>query len=143
MHVFFDMKTAAQSAEKFVQRASGASQDYADGAASTTKDQAAAAIAAKQAYQAGVAASIARGAFEKGLQKSGKAKWLKGVQEKGAARFASGVQAGKEAYAAESARYDNARNAAANLPRAERGSESNYNRSSAVGKALRAVKIAK
>jgi len=48
------MKTASQSAQKFVERASAASGDYVSGAQTSTKDQAAAAIAGKANYIAGV-----------------------------------------------------------------------------------------
>lgn len=135
------MKTAQQSAAKFVSRASNASQDYADGAAQTTKDQSAAAIAAKQVYAQGVQAAITRGAFEKGLAKSGKAGWLKGVQGKGKDRYAGGVAESADKYAANSAPFDTARQAAANLPRGLKGSETNFNRSKAVGQALNKVRL--
>ena len=55
------MKTASQSSQKFVERASAASGDYVSGAQSTTKDQAAAAIAGKQNWVAGVQAAITGG----------------------------------------------------------------------------------
>lgn len=134
------MKTAAMSAEKFVRNAGNASGDYASGVASTEKDQAARAIAAKESYQKGVTAAIQRGAYEKGLQKSGKQGWQDGVQKKGQFRFADGVSAAKEKYAQNSARYDGARGAAANMPRGVRGSAENYQRSAAVGRALNALR---
>lgn len=132
------MKTAAQSSKKYVQNAGAAGQYYTEGAQQTTKDQSANAIAAKGAYAAGVQAAITRGAYEKGLQKSGKQAWLQGVTVKGAARFGEGVAAAENKYATNSGAYDNARSAAASLPRGPRGSSTNYNRSSAVGKALNA-----
>lgn len=137
------MKSAAQSAEKFVRNAANASTDYGEGAAQTTKDQSASAIAAKSNYVAGVQASIARGSYEKGLSASGKAGWLRGVQTKGVERFAGGVAAAREKYAQNSGKYDSARDAAKNLPRGTRGSQSNYARSQAVGNALNALRIGK
>lgn len=130
------MKSAQQSAQKFVERAAVAAGDYVSGAQQTSKDQSQAAIAAAPAYQAGVQAAIARGAFQKGLQKSGKQGWLDGVQKKGADRFAPGVQASADVYATNSGKYDAARGAASSLPRGPRGSQQNYARSSAVGQAL-------
>lgn len=135
------MKSAAQSAEKFVRNAGNATQDYSDGAQQTTKDQSAAAIAAKGSYASGVQKAISRGAYEKGLQRSGKQGWLKGVTEKGANRFAEGVASSRDKYATESGKYDGARGAAASLPRGSRGSAENYNRSAAVGKALNAQRV--
>jgi hypothetical protein len=137
------MKTASESAAKFVSRAGGASLDYKQGAERTTKDQAQAAIAGKDNYVKGLQESFTRGAYEKGLTKSGKSGWLKGVTEKGANRFAEGVSAGADKYATNSGKYDNARNAASSMPRGPKGSELNYNRAKAVGQALRAVKVGK
>lgn len=137
------MKTASQSQAKFVERASAASGDYVSGAQQTSKDQSAAAIAAAPNYAAGVQAAITRGAYAKGLQKSGKAGWLKGVTEKGANRFAEGVSSGAAKYAQNSGVYDSARGAATSLPRGPKGSEQNFARSKAVGQALRALKVGK
>lgn len=137
------MKSASKSAEKYVNRASAASMDYKSGAEQTSKDQAAAAIAAKANYAAGINASIQRGAYEKGLQASGKAGWLKGVTEKGANRFAEGVSAGASKYATNSGKYDSARNAASSLPRGPKGSEQNFARAKAVAVALRTAKVGK
>lgn len=134
------MKSASQSAQKFVERAGAASGDYVSGAEQTTKDQSAAAIAAAPNYAAGVQAAITRGAYAKGLQASGKAGWLKGVKEKGANRFAEGVASGAGKYATNSGKYDSARGAAASLPRGPKGSEANYTRSKVVGQALRKLK---
>lgn len=135
------MKTASESSKKYVERAGAATEDYKQGALNTTKDQAAAAIAAAPNYAAGVQAAIARGSFAKGLQKSGKAKWQKGISEKGGNRYAEGVASGAGDYATNSGAYDGARNAAASLPRGPKGSEQNFTRSKAVGMALRKQKI--
>lgn len=135
------MKTASQVAQKFVERASAASGDYVAGAETTTKDQSAAAIAAKEIYKQALTASFTRDSFSKGLQKAGKGKWLKGVKEKGGARYAGGVAASAAEYATESGKFDGARNAAANLPRGLKGSETNLARVKAVVTALRTAKV--
>jgi hypothetical protein len=136
------MKTASQSADKFVQRASVSSGDYVNGAQTTTKDQAALAIAGKANWAAGIQAAITGDRFAKGLQKSGKAGWAAGVAGKGAERFASGVAASAGKYAQNSAKYDSARNAAASLPRGPKGSATNISRVTAVVNALRTAKTA-
>ena len=135
------MKTAQQSSGKFVERASAASADYGEGAARTTKDQSAAAIAAAPNYAAGVQAAITRGAYAKGLQASGKAGWLRGITEKGVNRFAEGVASGAAKYAMNSGKYDTARAAAESMPRGPKGSEANFQRAKAVGLALRKQKV--
>lgn len=137
------MKTASQSAQKFVERAGAASSDYVSGAQATSKDQAAAAIAGKENWKAGIQAAITGGRYEKGLQASGKAGWLKGIAEKGANRFAEGVASGAAKYATNSGKYDNARGAANSLPRGPKGSEQNFARAKAVGQALRTAKVGK
>jgi hypothetical protein len=137
------MKSASESVAKYVNRAGAASLDYKQGAEQTSKDQAQAAIAGKDNYVKGVQESITRGAYEKGLAKSGKSGWLKGVQEKGANRYADGVSSGADKYATNSAKFDSARNAASNMPRGPKGSENNYARAKTVGQALRAVKVGK
>jgi len=139
------MKSASQSAQKWANRAGGASQDYIDGSEATSKDQAAAAIAAKANYVAGLQASFAAGLFEKGLQRSGKSGWLAGVREKGANNYPAGVSApsAQSKYTTNSGRYDSARNAAANIARGPRGSAQNLNRVTAVVNALRAAKVGK
>lgn len=134
-------KSASSVAEKYASRAGAASGDYVAGAESTTKDQAASAIAAKAVYQQALTASFQRGAYEKGLQKSGKSGWVAGVRAKGADRFASGVAASAGKYATESGKYDGARGAAGSLPRGLKGSETNLARVKAVVTALRTAKV--
>ena len=135
------MRTASQSAEKFVTRAGAAAQDFVAGSQATTKDQASLAIAAKARYQAELQASFTRDSYSKGLSKSGKAGWLRGITVKGGDRYGSGVAASASKYASESGRFDSARNAAANLPRGLKGSEQNFARAKAVVTALRAAKV--
>ena len=135
------MKSAQQSAQKFVERASSASGDYVTGAEQTTKDQAGLAIAAIPIMKQALDAAFARGAVAKGLQRSGKQGWLNGVRTKGGERFAGGIANSSAKYAANSARFDGARGAAAGLPRGMKGSETNLARVKAVVGALRQLKV--
>ncbi len=137
------MKTASQSVQKWQQRAGGAVGDYESGARSTTKDQAAAAIAAKGNWQQGIQAAISKGLYEKGLGRSGKGGWLAGVTEKGVANFGTGVASSvaSQKYAENSGRFDSARNAAASVARGPKGSPQNLQRVAAVANALRAAKV--
>lgn len=137
------MKTASQSAEKYASRASAASSDYVSGAQSTTKDQAAASVAAAAIYAQATQAAITEGRYARGLQKSGKAGWLKGVTNKGGNRYGEGVSQAAPTYATESARFDSARGAAASLPRGIKGSPQNLQRVSAVVSALIKTKTGK
>ena len=136
------MRTAQESAQKYVDRASAASGDYVKGATSTTKDQSARAISAKKIYQDALTASFSRDSYAKGLTRSGKAGWLAGVTQKGGDRYAGGVSVSANKYATNSARFDGARQAADSLPRGLKGSETNLARVKAGVNALRAVKVA-
>ncbi len=136
------MRSAQESAQKFVDRASSATDLYVSGATSTSKDQSARAIGAKKLYQDGLVASFTRDAYAKGLQKSGKAGWVDGVTKKGKDRYAGGVAVSASKYATNSAKYDGARMAADNMPRGLKGSQTNLDRVKTVVTALRAVKLA-
>lgn len=129
-------KTAQQSAQKFADRAAGSVGTYLEGVSMTTKDQAAAAIAAAPIYAQAVQAAVTRGAFQKGLQKSGKSGWQKGVADKGGNRFAEGVGQAGPKYATNSAPFDSARNAASSMPRGLKGSPQNLQKVAAVVGAL-------
>lgn len=139
------MKSANESVAKWQNRTAAASQDYSDGAASTDKDQAARAIAAKEVYKTALTESFGRDAYSKGLQRSGKGGWLRGVQEKGAQNFSTGVgsNTAREKYTTNSGKYDGARKAAEGLPRGARGNPANLQRVAAVANAQRAIKVSK
>lgn len=136
-------KSASSVSGKYSTRAVAASGDYVDGARETTKDQAAAGIAAAGIYAQGTQLAITEGRYAKGLQKSGKAGWLKGVTEKGGNRYGEGVAGAGAKYATESARFDGARGAAGSLPRGIKGSPQNMQRVTAVVTALIGVKKSK
>lgn len=134
-------KSAQAVGSKFVERASAASGDYVKGAQETTKDQSALAIAAVPRMKLALNKAIDSGRVAKGLQKSGKGGWLQGVATKGQERFGSGVANSMNKYVTNSAPYDTARNAAASLPRGEKGSATNISRVTAVVNALRTQKV--
>ena len=137
------MKTANVAVTKWGERAAGAAGDFAEGARTTDKDQAARAIAAKAIYQQALQESFGRDAYAKGLAKSGKAGWLSGIEQKGSANYGTGVttESARQKYISNSGRYDSARKAADVLVRGARGSAANLARVAAVVNALRAVKI--
>lgn len=134
------MKTAQQVAEKFAQRASGASGDYLQGVLTTDKDQNARAIAAADVHKQATIESLNRGDYAKGLRRAGKQAYLEGVQKVGQGRYSEGVVNSATSYAEGSAAFDSARNAAASLPRGPKGSPANIQRVTAVVTALRKAK---
>jgi hypothetical protein len=136
------MRTAQDSAQKVVDRASAATGEYVKGATSTNKDQSARAIGAKKIYQDALTQSFSRDAYAKGLTKSGKQGWLDGVEKKGKDRYAGGVSVSASKYATNSGKFDGARQAADNMPRGLKGSQTNLDRVKAVVTALRSIKTA-
>jgi len=134
------VKSAEVAGSKFVKNGSAATNDYKDGI-NGTNDQAERAIAAKDAYVAGVQDSISRGSREAGLQRVGTAKWKQKAVTLGTQRYAGGISAAKGDYVANVKPY---LDTIANLdlaPRGPKGSPENYGRSQAVGVALRNQKI--
>ena len=135
------MKSAQAVAQKFVNRASGASGDYVEGAKTTSKDQNARAIASAEVHKQATLQALNEGRFAAGLRRAGKDSWLNGVEKKGGIRYGDGVANSQEKYAVNSGRYDSARGAAESIPRGVKGSPANLQRVSAVVTALRKQKV--
>ena len=135
------VKDLAKSAAKYAQRAQGAAQAYADGVASTPKDQSALAIAAAPRWQAGVELAAQNGLYAKGLQKTGTAGWKAGVAAKGASRFGPGAAAAQGKWQNGFAKSAAALSSLSLPPRAPRGDPSNQARSTAVQQALHAARL--
>lgn len=137
------MKSASSVASKWGSRASGASNDYVEGAKNTTKDQSALAVAAIPIMKAALNKAIDSGRVARGLQASGKGGWTNGIVTKGAGRYSEGVSSAtaQARYSANSGAFDAARNSAASMPRGEKGSAVNLNRVSTVVNALHKQKV--
>ena len=87
-------------ATKWVNRTSGASQDYVNGALTTDKDPTQLAINAAPRWFNKVQEAYTQGKFQAGLARAGKAGWQNGIKTKGATNFATGVQAAEQKVAA-------------------------------------------
>lgn len=131
----------ARVAQKWARRAGSAGQEYAEGVAMTPKSWQGATTAATKNYDAGVQAAIGRGAFAKGVNKAGDAKWKRGATEKGPARFAQGVQVAEQDYSGAMAPYLEAIGRVDLPPRGPVGSAGNFARVVAIGTALRNLKV--
>ncbi len=128
-------------AAKFVKRASAAGGDYKDGVMNPRRPQVESAIAAQDAWAAGVQAAVTDKRFAKGLTRAGNAKWQDRASNVGAQRYPQGVQAAQPAFTAHFAPYLAAL-AALNLPqRYPRGDPRNNDRVNAVTTALHAKKM--
>lgn len=134
------VKAVADTVAKWVRRAGSASEEYRQGVQSTSADWAAATAAAAPAYAAGVQEAITRGAFAKGVTGRGTAGWKDRAVTLGPARYSQGVGAGESSYSSAMGPVLAAISSVDLPPRGATGSESNYGRVAAVGKALRALK---
>ena len=132
--------SAATAAAKWARRAGSAGDEYSKGVAATTKSWAAASAAAEKNYQSGVVAAAGAGKFGKGVNRAGDAKWKKGATEKGPMRYAQGVGVAEGDYSSGMAPYLELIGRTDLPMRGPTGSDGNYQRVTAIGKALRALK---
>jgi hypothetical protein len=124
-------------AAKWARRAGSAGSEYEEGIRGTTRSWAGAAKAAENNYKTGVTTAASAGRYGKGIDRAGDAKWKRGAIEKGPARFTSGVAAAQQDYSAQVGPYLQAIGSIDLPARGPAGSDANYNRVSAIGKALR------
>lgn len=136
------MKTAQESAAKWVERASVGGDEYLKGARSPKRSQSGAAIAAKPIMVSEFNAAATRGAIEAGLRRAGDAGWFAGVEQKGVQNYTTGIASplAQQKFIAGSGRFDAARNSAAGMPTGPKGSPQNLAKVAKVVAALRAVK---
>ena len=132
--------SVAQVAAKWARRAGSASQEYQEGVERTPKSWAAAASAGEKNYVAGVTAAAGAGRFGKGVAKAGDAKWKRGAVEKGPTRYAQGVSVGQQEYQSQVAPFLEVIGRTDLPPRGPTGSDGNYARVAAIGRALRMAK---
>jgi len=114
--------------------------DYAAGIASPRRSWSAAAKAAEKSYEDGVAKSIARKAFGKGVTKAGDEKWSRKSSVNGVRNWGPGVQEAKGDYAAGFGPYQAAIAACVLPPRFARRDPRNLARVKAIVDALIAKK---
>ena len=127
---------------KWVKRASAATEEFKQGVAQPRKDWQQATLAAGPAWKAGVQQAIQRNSQAAGVRAAGTAKWQAKTAGKGADRFASGVQDGQTAYEQGVAPYTAVITSLQLPPRGPKGDPANLQRVAAVANALRAKKVA-
>lgn len=137
------VKSATDSAAKFVQRAAAAGPAYAAGVQNPKNPWAASTVNAKQTYATAVTQAVADGRFEKGVAAAGDAKWSANAQGKGAQRYPQGVQAGQQAYQNGVGPYLQTLSSIQLPARGPKGDPNNVQRVSAIATALRAQKLGK
>lgn len=126
-----------RATNKWKDRVSVASGDYADGVANPREDWKNATLAAQDRYEAGVQASIRDKRFGAGVSASGTEKWAKKAKDLGARRWPEGVNAATPDYQAGMAKVITAIEGVALPPRYPAGDPRNYERVKAVGEAVR------
>lgn len=134
------VKPLGNVVDKWARRAGSAGDEYRVGVESTSKSWQGAATAAKDAYKQGVTDAIARGGYEQGIAKAGDAKWKDRAAKLGPMRFSQGVAESKDAYSSGVGPVLQAIGAVDLPARGPVGSEGNYARSAAIGKALRTLR---
>lgn len=135
------VKDAATSARKFVTRAAAAATDYQTGVQAAGADWQAATSAAAENYNAGVQDAIGRGAFARGVAKTGGAKYATKAGTIGARRFPEGVREAGPDFEAGVTPYLQTIAAITLPPRRPKGDPANFARVQAIGEALRRRKL--
>lgn len=137
-----DVKSIADSQQKFSTRAAAAAPDYGKGVANAGQKWAAGAAASEDAWAQGTQDAITNRRFGAGVRKTGTAgKYQTRAAKLGPDRYRQGVNEGAADWATNFAPHaDTLRNLDLGVP-GMRGSEQNYNRSRQVGQALRAKKL--
>lgn len=125
---------------KWVRRAGSATEEYKLGVQQPTAPWKASTLAAAATHTQALQQAIANKSFEKGVARSSDQSWQEGALKKGADRFAPGVAAAEESYNQGFEPYKQVINSITLPPRGPKGDPKNYERSSAMGKALNAKK---
>lgn len=134
------IKDVGTLATKYTQRAQAAAPDYKAGVMAPRRSQSASAIAAAGTWSQAVQQAATNGSYQKGLTKSGDAKWQQNASTLGAQRYPQGVANASAAWSNGVQPY---LQTLANLtlpPRGVRGSPNNIARVQAVNDALAKAK---
>lgn len=114
---------------------------YKAGVQNPKKDWETETLAATSAYTEGVQASIARGAFPKGVAKAGTSKWKDKSVNVGAGRWPAGVRVAEKDYQAGFAPYRDEIERTDIGPSYPKGDPRNYDKVKIIGEALHNLKI--
>jgi hypothetical protein len=133
----------ARVASKWARRAGSAGPEYTDGVKNTPRSWATNTKAAEASYAAGVNEAIAKKRFGKGVDTAGDAKWKRGAEEKGSQRYGQGVQTAEGDYGTGVGPYLSAIGSIDLPARGPVGSDGNYSRVAAIGRALRQLKMSR
>lgn len=133
------VRSAQASADKFKRNASGATDAYKSGVQNAGNDWQANTKAAADTYAAATTEAIGRGAFAKGVDKAGGAKYQDRAVNLGSNRYVSGINAGTASYQTGIQPFLDTLSGLQLPPKHVKGQ--NQERANAVAMALRAKKI--
>jgi len=134
-------KVRANGSQRWVDRASVATEDYKSGILNPRTDWANATKAAAGNYVQGIQQAITNKSFEKGVQRAGSQKQQQKAIGKGAMRYAPGVQDAQSDYAQAIAPYLQVIEQTTLPPRGPKGDPRNIDRVKAITVALRQKKL--
>ena len=121
--------------------ATAAGPKYAEGLTMPRTPWSQGAVGAKDAWRQGVTDAAGRDAYSKGVVKAGDAKWFKKASELGARRYPEGVGVALDDYRTGWAPFHDVLTKVELPSRRPRGDPANWERSKAVGMALRSKKL--
>ena len=134
-------KVRQGGSDRWVNRASVATEDYKTGIMNPRTDWSQATLAAKDNYARGIQDAISKDSFSKGVRKAGSQKQQSKAVGKGAQRFAAGVADAQGDYAAAIAPYLQVIESTTLPPRGPKGDPRNLERVKAITVALRNKKL--
>jgi len=126
--------------DKWRNRATAAAPDYQFGVSNPLNDWQANALAAKDAWRAGVTDAAGRDAYGKGVAKTPTAFWQKRTLDLGVSRYPDGVSKSVDVYESNFKPYYDALSKIELPPRGARGDPKNLERVRVIVQTLRSVK---
>jgi hypothetical protein len=136
-----NIKPIGTSAAKYKKNAANAGPDYKIGIETTPKDWAGNTAAAEPSYNTGVQAAIGRGAFGKGVTKTGTAGWKRKALAVGPTRYVAGIQQFGDNWLPGFTPFQETIAALQLPPKGPKNSPENYARVPAIGNALHTKKL--
>lgn len=136
-----DIASTRQIAEKWSRVTPGRTTDYQNGVRNPRRNWEINTVAASSAYDAGVQAAIARGAFAAGVSRVGNDKWQSKSETKGVERWGPGVRAATSDFEAGFAPYRDIIERLNLPPRGPKGDPRNLERVAVIANALHQRKL--
>jgi len=133
-------KVRKGAADRWVQRASIAGEDYRAGVMDPRRDWQEATRAARDAWRQGIQQAMTEGRWERGVSQVSSQEWAQRAASLGAERYAPGVQASQNIYAARVAPYLQAIESLTLPPRGPKGDPRNIERVRVIAQTLHQLK---